>query len=74
VPAVKNRRRWFARESIEPLRISYDDLSAGPVETLRHVLDHLGLGQAAADGVTPGVGKLADSASREWVARYRFAQ
>lgn len=61
---------WFVREGIEPLRISYDDLSADPIGTLRHILDHLGLGQAAADGVTPGVRKLADSTNREWADRY----
>ncbi|HVW56824.1 MAG TPA: Stf0 family sulfotransferase [Rhizobiaceae bacterium] len=65
---------WFAREGIEPLRISYDDLSADPIETLRHVLEQLGLDQAAVDGVTPGVRKLADGTNREWVARYLSEQ
>lgn len=66
-------RDWndrFAREGIEPLRISYDDLAIDPIETLHHILDHLGLGQAATDGVTPGVRKLADSTNREWADRY----
>jgi trehalose 2-sulfotransferase len=65
---------WFAREEIEPVRVSYDDLSANPVGTLRHVLDRLGLDPAAADGVTPGVRKLADGINRDWVARFRAEQ
>jgi LPS sulfotransferase NodH len=65
---------WFAREGIEPLRISYDDLSADPIGILRHILDRLGLDQAAADSVRPGVRKLADSTNREWVARYLSEQ
>jgi LPS sulfotransferase NodH len=65
---------WFAREGIEPLRISYDDLAIDPIRTLRHVSDHLGLDEAAADGVTPGVRKLADSTNREWADRYLSGQ
>lgn len=62
---------WFRTEAIEPLRISYDELSADPAGTLRHVLRRLGLNGAAADGVEPGVRKLADSTNQDWMARYR---
>lgn len=62
---------WFRRETIDPLRISYDELSADPTGTLRHVLCRLGLGSAAADGIEPDVKKLADSTSQDWMARYR---
>jgi trehalose 2-sulfotransferase len=65
---------WFARERIEPLRISYDRLAADPIGTLRHVLDALGLDGSAATDVTPGVRKLADSVSRDWVTRFRAEQ
>ncbi len=65
---------WFAREGIEPVRISYDDLSKNPIGILRLVLDRLGLDDAAADGVTLGVKKLADSTNEEWVARFRTEQ
>ncbi|MCV0394717.1 MAG: Stf0 sulfotransferase family protein [Rhizobiaceae bacterium] len=65
---------WFVREGIEPLRISYDDLSADPVGTLREVLDRLGFDASAADCVTPGVGKLADGTNQDWVARFRAGQ
>jgi trehalose 2-sulfotransferase len=62
---------WFLHEGIEPLHISYDDLADDPVKTLRHILGRLGLDQIAADGITPGVRKLADETSREWVARFQ---
>ena len=62
---------WFQREGITPLCLTYADLSADPLTMLRHVLDHLGLDPAAADGVTPGTRKLADSTSADWVERFR---
>lgn len=65
---------WFAREGIEPFRITYDQLAADPVDVLRLVLDRLGLDLAAASGITPGVRKLADNTSQDWVARFRAAQ
>jgi len=62
---------WFAREGVTPLRISYDELSADPLAVLRRALDHLGKDSSAADGVMPGVKKLADGTSDDWIARYR---
>lgn len=63
--------RWFATEKIDLLRITYESLSTGPIETLRRLLDRLGLDREAATGVEPGVAKLADRTSRDWVARFR---
>lgn len=65
---------WFAREGIEPVRISYDNLSTDPIGTLRLVLECVGLDPAAADSVTPGTRKLADSTNRDWVERFRTEQ
>lgn len=62
---------WFAAEGISPLRITYDELSADPRTTLRRVLTALGLDPIAADPVVPGVAKLADRMSEEWVSRFR---
>jgi LPS sulfotransferase NodH len=67
-------RQWFAASEIDPLRIAYEELSADPVETLRVVLDRLGLGRSAADGIEVGVAKLADDTNRDWVARFRAEQ
>jgi trehalose 2-sulfotransferase len=62
---------WFSREAITPLRVGYDDLAADPGKVLRGVLGRLGLDPAAAAGVRPGVRKLADATSRDWVDRFR---
>lgn len=66
--------RWFEAEDIEPLRLTYETLSRDPIETLRGMLDHLGLDRNAADGVHPEVSKLADDTSRAWAARFRSEQ
>jgi LPS sulfotransferase NodH len=62
---------WFAQERIQPLSLSYDDLSLDPLAILRHVLRNLKLNPDAATGVSPGVRKLADSVSSDWAARFR---
>ncbi len=64
---------WFEKEGIEPLRLTYDALSADPIETLCQILDRLGRDRMAAEGVVPGVAKLADATSRDWVTRFRGA-
>ena len=62
---------WFVTEKIAPLRITYESLASDPMGTLRRILDDLGLDREAAAGVKPGVAKLADETSRDWVARFR---
>lgn len=60
---------WFEKEDIHPLRITYEVLSADPQKILGSVLEHLSLDSSAADGVTPGVAKLADALSADWAER-----
>lgn len=62
---------WFARESVEPLRLTYDALSSDPAGTLASVLQALGLPREAAKGVAPGTARLADATNRDWVNRFR---
>lgn len=62
---------WFDCEGIDPLRISYEALSDAPQETLRSVLDYLGLDREAANGVEPDVARLADKTSRQWIDRFQ---
>lgn len=62
---------WFAAEGIEPLRISYQQLSGNPQAALRRVLERLGLDGEVATGVEPGVAKLADEISDQWAARFQ---
>ena len=63
--------RWFETEEIDPLRITYESLSMDPTETVRRILDRLGLDPEAATDVKPGIAKLADRSSRDWVTRFR---
>ncbi len=62
---------WFADADAAQLKITYEDLSADPGAVLRDVLEALGLDAAAADGVGPGVAKLADETSRAWIERFQ---
>lgn len=62
--------RWFAREQINPLRITYESLSEHPIETLRQILNSLGLNPGAATGLEAGTAKLADRTSQNWMARF----
>lgn len=67
-------RQWFADQSVDPLRLTYEALAADPLETLRVVLERLGLGRTAAAGVEVGVARLADDTNQDWVARFRAEQ
>ena len=62
---------WFARENVQPLRLTYDALSADPSGTLATVLQALGLPPGAASAITPGTARLADATSRDWADRLR---
>ena len=62
---------WFLREKIEPLRLTYEALSADPRDILARTLDKLGLNRHAAKGIRPTVAKLADTTSRRWMERFR---
>lgn len=62
---------WFNREGIDPVRLSYDDLSADPKAVLRLVLDNLGLDPQKAVSVEAEIRKMADETNRDWVARFR---
>lgn len=61
---------WFRAQGITPLRLDYDALSADPAATLERVLAGLGLRLPDGAQVRPGVARLADALSAEWIARY----
>ena len=63
--------QWLAAQEITPKRVTYEALSAQPTETLKEILQLLGADKEAAEKVTPGVAKLADKTSAEWVARFQ---
>lgn len=62
---------WFSQEDIDPIRITYESLSAQPNKTLCGLLEKLGLDCEAASKVKPGIAKMADAVNQEWVTRFR---
>ena len=62
---------WFAEENINPFRILYEDLCADPKAILKQILAFLGLDAEAANGVEPGIARLADATSLDWVSRFK---
>ena len=62
---------WFDAQGIEPLRIGYESLSTNPAAALIGICEALGVQPPNAREVSPGVAKLADETSLEWMRRYR---
>lgn len=63
--------RWFAQQEVEPLRLTYEALSAEPQVILGSVLSSLGLDPDIARTVGPETAKLTDIESHEWVTRFQ---
>ncbi|WP_421915916.1 Stf0 family sulfotransferase [Mesorhizobium sp.] len=63
--------RWFSEQGITPLRIGYERLSANPAAALVSICEALGIRSPNAEDVRPGVAKLADDTSLDWMRRYR---
>lgn len=61
---------WFAREKIDPLRVTYDELAVDSAEALARILGRLGVDREAAKGISPTVAKLADETNRSWMERF----
>jgi LPS sulfotransferase NodH len=62
---------WFESEGIEPLRIGYESLAANPGEAICRICRALGVPEPAPSSLRPGVAKLADAISLEWMRNYR---
>jgi LPS sulfotransferase NodH len=62
---------WFGAQGIEPLRIRYEILSANPAAALISICEALGVQEPNSPDVSPGVAKLADETSLDWMRRYR---
>jgi trehalose 2-sulfotransferase len=63
---------WFEEQGITPLRLGYEELSANPAATLIRICEALGVEAPKATDVRPGVAKLADEASLDWMRRYHL--
>jgi LPS sulfotransferase NodH len=62
---------WFDAQGIEPLRVGYENLSANPAEAVSRICKALGVPEPAPDSLKPGVAKLADAISLEWMRNYQ---
>ena len=64
-------RGWMEANSVEPLRMTYEELAAAPTATARRVLAFVGV--AAPDGfaVVPATERQADAVNEDWIRRYR---
>lgn len=65
---------WFARQGVEPVRLTYEVLSSEPRAALATVLSALDLDPAIAASVEPRTAKLSDVLSLEWAGRFRAEQ
>jgi LPS sulfotransferase NodH len=61
--------RWFAERGIEPLTFRYRDIASDPIESVRRVLEHLGIDDAPAT-FGPRLERQADERNELWVERY----
>ena len=62
---------WFEQQGIIPLRIRYEMLSERPAGTLLQICEALGVEVQKAEAVRPGVAKLADEISLDWIDRFQ---
>ncbi|MBZ9857628.1 sulfotransferase [Mesorhizobium sp. CA13] len=63
---------WFAKQEVIPLRIGYERLSSDPVATLASICDALGVQSPDAGDIKPGIARLADETSLDWMRRYHL--
>jgi LPS sulfotransferase NodH len=63
---------WFGQQGIEPLRITYETLSANPAGVLMRICNALGIAAPAPEMIKPSIAKLADAVSVEWMRQYRL--
>jgi len=61
---------WFTAQGIVPLRIGYERLSVDPAATLASICEALGVPSPNATEIKPGVAKLSDAISLDWIRRY----
>ena len=62
---------WFASEGIAPVEVTYEALAADPAGELARICGALGVPAPDPASVRPGVAKLSDEVSAEWIRRYR---
>ncbi|NRB19248.1 MAG: sulfotransferase [Rhodobacteraceae bacterium] len=63
-------KSWFATEEIEPLSVTYDELSSAPLATRARILERLGLDYEPDGKDELPVAKLADATNQAWFDRF----
>ncbi|MEP6065576.1 MAG: Stf0 family sulfotransferase [Paracoccaceae bacterium] len=63
--------KWFEQQNLDPLRVTYAELSERPKATLTRILKALGQPIANVEDITIGIAKLADQTNQEWADRFR---
>ncbi|TPM17201.1 Stf0 family sulfotransferase [Mesorhizobium sp. B2-3-5] len=61
---------WFAAQGVIPLRVGYESLSADPAATVLGICGALGVQPRDGEDIRPGVAKLADETSLDWMRRF----
>ncbi len=64
-------QEFFSEGGIIPLTVVYEDFIQEYEETVRRVLEYLGLGATTVKIARPHYEKLADEVSAVWVERFR---
>ena len=64
-------QEFFAEGGITPLNIFYEDFIQNYEQTVRTILDYLGLDSWSVTIAPPALTKLADAVSEEWAQRFR---
>ena len=62
---------FFLSRQIEPVRLTYETMTAEPQSALASILAALGRDPEVAKGVNVGTAKMADSTSLEWADQFR---
>ena len=64
-------RSWFAEQSIVPLELAYEDISADLPGAVDAVLERIGVDPSGVERPEPPLKRQSDELSEEWVERYR---
>jgi trehalose 2-sulfotransferase len=64
-------RGWFEANGIEPLRVTYEQLTADPTAEVRRVLAFAGVRAQDDLVVKPRTERQADAVNEDWIRRYR---
>jgi len=62
---------WFEQERIDPMRLDYEAFSKDPAGTLVAICRRLGAKEPDMKSIRPGIAKLSDELSAEWIRRYK---